>query len=412
MVKSKATKPFTLGNLFYQYKQGKIWLNPSYQREEVWGKSQKQLLIDSVLRDIDVPKLYFRVTKEGNYQYEVVDGQQRLRAVYDYLSDVFALPDDSDPVDGHPIAGKSMKKLHMDLQMKLNDSQFDIVTMDAGYTDDDVEEIFLRLQNGTPLNAPEKRRALKGNMRLVVAKLAKHKFYKKVVGFTSKRFAFEDQTAKLLHLFIAGNITDIKPGSIKKTYLANVHITEKHPSVISIKRAMDFLVRAFKGKHSPKLKKYSVITLVYAVVELLEKYDLNNYASEFGEVFLEFEQKRISNEEMDEDKQDARLSAYTSAARADRVQDLEYRHEVIMREIVGGIPKMEIKDSTRQFSAEQRLAIYIRDKGICQDCGKKCKENEYHADHKKPFSKGGKTNILNGRVLCSSCNLKKGAKLQ
>jgi 5-methylcytosine-specific restriction endonuclease McrA len=67
------------------------------------------------------------------------------------------------------------------------------------------------------------------------------------------------------------------------------------------------------------------------------------------------------------------------------------------------------KDEKRNFSYEQRLAIWRRDEGICQ-IKKKCEgqklawNDEWDADHIKPFIKGGKTIVANGRVSCSSCN--------
>lgn len=47
---------------------------------------------------------------------------------------------------------------------------------------------------------------------------------------------------------------------------------------------------------------------------------------------------------------------------------------------------------------------------ICAICGDKLNDN-FHADHKVPFSHNGKTILKNGQALCPSCNLKKGAKL-
>lgn len=406
-VKEKSTKPFTISNLVYLYKSKKLSLNPDFQREAVWSKYQKQLLVDSLLRDIDVPKLYFRFTNKG--LYEAVDGQQRIRAIADYMGDKFSIHEEADKVEGHNIAKCKFNQLHTDLQMKFQNSQLDVVVLSSGYTDDDIEEIFLRLQNGTPLNAPEKRRALPGSMRNVVQKLSKNKVFH-LCGFSSKRFAYEDATAKILHLLITGAITDIKPVSIKKTYKSNQGITEKSPSVADLKKAFGFISRAFKGKTSPRFRKYSLISLTYLTVELLDTYNLSQFPSQFADVFLDFERRRIENDEKDEEKQDPRLLAYTNAARADSVQDLEYRHEILKKEIVSSLIQLEPKDDVRQFTQEQRLAIFLRDKGICQDCGKKCKENAFHADHKKPYSKGGKTIIANGQVLCPECNWKKNNK--
>ena len=93
-----------------------------------------------------------------------------------------------------------------------------------------------------------------------------------------------------------------------------------------------------------------------------------------------------------------------------RNANMQYRHDFLVKEIVKALPKLELKDRQRDFTEEQRWAIYWRDKGKCQSCKKKCAENAFHADHKKAHTKGGRTTISNGMVLCSICNLKKGGK--
>jgi hypothetical protein len=410
MNREKTTKPFTLANLDYLHKQKRLWLNPSYQRESVWSRSQKQLLIDSILTDVDIPKLYFRTVAKDTYQYEVVDGQQRLRAIFEFFADSFPLPEDSDPAEGHATAGRNMKDLHTDLQMKLRDAQLDVCVLQSGYDDDDIEEIFLRLQNGTPLNAAEKRRALPGDMRNVVEQLAAHPFFtSSLCGFTGKRYAYEDAVAKLLHLFIEKKITDIKHSSIKRTYENNQNIKLTDPAVVRLKNSLNFAVKAFSGLPNPKFKKFAVITAVNLIAEMRDTYSISSAHTAFGKAYLQFEEERLLNEELDEEKKDTTLSAYTSAARADRVQDLTFRHDTLRRRIVSMMPELERKDEERFFSQDQRQAIYLRAKGLCGDCGTFCDESSFHADHIKPHSKGGLTKISNGQLLCPSCNSSKGS---
>lgn len=408
--REKHTKPFTIANLGFLIETRKVWLNPTYQREAVWTRSQKQLLIDSLLQDIDIPKLYFRSIDVDGYHYEVVDGQQRLRAISEYLSSGYPLSEEADAIDGHKVAGLRMKELHHELQMKLQNTQLDVCVLQSGYTDDDIEEIFLRLQNGTPLNAAEKRRALPGNMRHVVEELSGHELFSlDYCGFTGKRFAYEDAVAKLLHLAIEGHITDIKHSTLKRTYEANKTIKATDAAPASLKSALNYLVRAFKGGPNPKLKKFSAVSLGNLVLELREKYSIGDYPKEFAAAYFAFEERRIQNDDLEEHLQDPRLSAYTSAARADRVQDLEFRHETLRREIVSALPELVRKDEERTFSEDQRLAIFLRDRGVCQSCGATCKDTAFHADHIVPWSKGGKTKISNGQVLCPKCNTSKGA---
>ena len=45
--------------------------NPDYQRPAVWTRAQKQLLIDSMLREYDIPKMYMHRT--GKDTYDVID---------------------------------------------------------------------------------------------------------------------------------------------------------------------------------------------------------------------------------------------------------------------------------------------------------------------------------------------------
>ncbi len=61
----------------------------------------------------------------------------------------------------------------------------------------------------------------------------------------------------------------------------------------------------------------------------------------------------------------------------------------------------------RFFNRAERAALYIAADGKCQICGTPLSEG-WHADHIKPFSLGGATNMANGQALCPACNLVKG----
>ena len=65
-------------------------------------------------------------------------------------------------------------------------------------------------------------------------------------------------------------------------------------------------------------------------------------------------------------------------------------------------------NNPRRFSRSQRAQLYIASDGKCEVCGEPL-ERGWHADHIEPYSKGGVTDLMNGRALCAECNLKKGA---
>ena len=67
--------------------------------------------------------------------------------------------------------------------------------------------------------------------------------------------------------------------------------------------------------------------------------------------------------------------------------------------------------SLRQFSMEDRLTMYARQLNKCAICQKTFDIKDMHADHVIPWSRGGKTTLDNGQMLCTTCNLKKSNNL-
>ena len=65
---------------------------------------------------------------------------------------------------------------------------------------------------------------------------------------------------------------------------------------------------------------------------------------------------------------------------------------------------------TRAFTQRQKKIMEILAGNKCENCGKNLK-GKFHADHKMPYSKKGKTILQNSQALCSECNLKKGNKI-
>jgi len=81
---------YVIGDLYEWYKRQTLILQPKFQRRAVWSPTAKSYLIDTILRNLPVPKLYIRTMVDlnsGRTIREVVDGQQRLKAVFDYIEE-------------------------------------------------------------------------------------------------------------------------------------------------------------------------------------------------------------------------------------------------------------------------------------------------------------------------------------
>lgn len=72
---------------------GQLELKPPYQRNPVWLEGQKSYLIDTILHGFPVPELYMQVVADqtGAETHIVVDGQQRLTALLDFIAGEYTL---------------------------------------------------------------------------------------------------------------------------------------------------------------------------------------------------------------------------------------------------------------------------------------------------------------------------------
>lgn len=160
--------------------QEHINLNPIWQRGPAWKVARQALLIDSILRGMDMPKIYVRRLGPGSaYKYDVVDGQQRLRAIWEFAAGRVALnhPETLPPIDGHAIDGLKFAQLHRDLRTRFSKFKVSIAEIVAA-SSDEISNLFSRLQMGVSLNPAELRNAIQGPMRHVIDAIAtSHEFF-------------------------------------------------------------------------------------------------------------------------------------------------------------------------------------------------------------------------------------------
>ncbi len=65
----------------------KLEIRPDFQRKEVWSTAAKIMLIDTIFSNIPMPKIYVEsIIRDGKTYRIVIDGQQRLTAIFDFFS--------------------------------------------------------------------------------------------------------------------------------------------------------------------------------------------------------------------------------------------------------------------------------------------------------------------------------------
>ena len=391
--------------------KNRIDTNPDFQRPAVWSLGQKQLLIDTILRGYDIPKLYWRKLGKTPEQYEVVDGQQRLRTIFEFHGGEFSLAKDADDIDGIVVTKMHYENLPDELRQRFDNYDLDVIVL-TDTSEDEVREMFLRLQNGTSLKAQEKRNAMPGKMRSFIKDLAQHALFSRC-NFANSRFTYDLVAAQMTAIEINGGPCHVRNSNLNAMYVAQVDFDAASPKARKVRRVLEFLAQAFTER-TPELERYSVLSLYTMISHCLEKYVMKGREDELRTWFIQFETTRAGQQGLSAEACDPELLAYKerTSHSTDAQDSIQFRHEFFLEKFFEATPDIETKDNKRLFSHEQRLAIFRRDKSHCKLCrkckGVKCEWDAWEADHIIPWSKGGKTTVENGQVACSACNSTKG----
>lgn len=135
-----------------------IELNPGYQRRRVWKDNKKKsLLIESLMLRIPIPAFYFYENEDGKYQ--VIDGQQRLTTIKEFVNGEFRL-------SGLEYLGKEYNKRKFDdldtkYIQRIYRTQIAVNILDARSPKNVIYDIFRRVNTGgVNLNPQEMRNAI------------------------------------------------------------------------------------------------------------------------------------------------------------------------------------------------------------------------------------------------------------
>ena len=196
--------------------------SPSYQRRgKVWPGKDKAFLIDSILNDYDIPKIYLAdftslrsPLNKRKKRYAVIDGKQRLEAVTEFYDGLLQLnkgfefaPNPSLKLEG--LTYKDLLREHPDLAKKFR--EYNLVIMGV-ITDEPgkINDLFIRLNKSKPLVGAEIRNAMLGQVPPLIRKITKHKFFKETINFETGRLQDRNAAAKILMLEFRGRFVDTK----------------------------------------------------------------------------------------------------------------------------------------------------------------------------------------------------------
>lgn len=158
--------------LYNWYRSGKFLVNRKYQRKLVWTLEEKQNFINSIAHSYPIPLfLLANLEKDSSLCYEIIDGMQRLEAIFSFLNGEYSVEigDDGGYFDLETMAEtKALMDIGELTQRRPVLSRNTCVAIAnypmplsiTGFEDDEIEEIFRRINaTGRQLSSQDLRQA-------------------------------------------------------------------------------------------------------------------------------------------------------------------------------------------------------------------------------------------------------------
>jgi hypothetical protein len=262
-----------------------IDMEPKYQRKSgVWDDRAKAYLIDSMINEFDIPKIYIAdftffnsKLNDNKKPYAIVDGKQRLESIFAFFDgnlnlneDFIYFSDKTLKLGG--LSYKELKTQYPKISQKLDNFNLSVMSI---ITDEEekIHELFLRLNKSKSLTGAELRAAIGGEMPSIIKQISEHKFFKKNIAFSVRRKQDENLAAKFLLIETNGMLIDTKKISLDRFVEEGVKM--QSADFKSIRMAvidnLDLMTDSYIEK-DPLLKNSGLIVLHYWLFKNNSKY--------------------------------------------------------------------------------------------------------------------------------------------
>lgn len=262
----------------------------SIQRGIVWDKPRMTLLIDTFINDYIVPPIYtIKIKgKDGNI-YDGIDGKQRCTTINRFLNDEFALGEldfvniDNGKMD---ISGMKYSELPEEIQDKINTYTFTVYMLDD-VTEEEIEEIMNRLNNGKILSSYEKAR-IKATDLQTIQEVAKHPFFNTILTESAINKYANEQIIVQSKIVLDEKEPCLDAGFVTK-FMLNLELSDE--DIRKLNLIFDKLNLCYQKIESKKIKKLlakrtHLVSFVPATLKAVEEEWDDQEFAEFIQEFL------------------------------------------------------------------------------------------------------------------------------
>ena len=332
---------------------GKLNIRPKYQREFVYKDSQRDAVIETVLKNFPLNVMYWVKNEDGTY--EVLDGQQRTISICEYVE-----------AKSFTFNKRFYNNLQDDEQDKILDYKLMVYFCEG--TNSEKLDWFKTINiAGEKLTAQELRNAIYTGTWLTEAK----KYFSKT-GCPAYNIGSD---------YITGS-------PIRQDYLETVI------SWISKDNIEQYMA---ENQHKPNASELWLYftSLMNWIKVVFPKYRKEMKGINYGFLYNIYKDKSFDAKELEEEI-------------TNLMQDEDVTKKSGIYEYV--LTRNEKYLSIRAFTDKQKREAFERQKGICVKCGVEFEIKEMESDHITPWHEGGKTTAENCQMLCKHDNRIKSGK--
>lgn len=199
----------TIKEIYDEFTSGKLIVDDSYQRRHVWLEQDNIRLIETILMGLIVPEVFFWQSSvdpdTGDTLTHIVDGQQRINAIVDFVEDRFILKSKCllDDVVRTKYENCLFSQLPNEAKTAIWTYKLSIVDIDKSFSVDQIKSLFFRLNLTTyNLNSAEKRNSKDSVFGDKAESLSKADFWEELRVFSANDVRRMKDTAYCCSIYI------------------------------------------------------------------------------------------------------------------------------------------------------------------------------------------------------------------
>lgn len=289
----------SINEIYTMFKKEQLVVDSSYQRRSVWSEKDKIRLIETILLKLVVPVLFFWKAdtnpETGESLTHIVDGQQRIKAIYSFINNEFKLKPQFllDSSIRAKFAGMSFNDLPPEVKVDFWNYPLMVIDIDANASRDDIVTMFNRLNlTDYNLNDQEKRNSMSGEFASLARELSNASLWEDKHLFTItdvKRMKDVEFCASLILLFRKGIIDQTDQTPLNQAYEElQVGYQDAEKDKEGVFSAIEIVPQFFVSENATKfLKKKTQLYTLFCVIFYMQRTEIN-VTAEHTENFARF----------------------------------------------------------------------------------------------------------------------------